>query len=148
MTFIADPPTLRVMMNGFDLMVRTTIDVKRTVNNIMLKTGIMTDTGISNIINCGRERTRRKPWPWWPMGRPSKIPRWSTTHTRSYIATTYEERSVHGQYTMHLYETRNNYYLITSANEVCLQICSKIYVKVAHHQSTIHLNDPDSGSGT
>ena len=51
MTFIADPPTLRVMMNGFDLMVRTTIDVKRTVNNIMLKTGIMTDTGISNIIN-------------------------------------------------------------------------------------------------
>ena len=31
--------------------------------------------------------------------------------TRSYIATTYEERSVHGQYTMHLYETRNNYYL-------------------------------------
>ena len=53
MTFIADPPTLRVMMNGFDLMVSTTIDVKRTVNNIMLKTGIMTDTGISNIINCG-----------------------------------------------------------------------------------------------
>ena len=33
MTFIMDPPTLRVMMNGFDLMVRTTIDVKRTVNN-------------------------------------------------------------------------------------------------------------------
>ena len=37
--------------------------------------------------------------------------------------------------------------IITSANEVCLQICSKIYVKVAHHHSTIHLNDPDSGSG-
>ena len=82
MTFIANPPTLRVMMNGFDVMVRTTIDVKRTVNNIMLKTGIMTNTGISNIINCGRERTRRKPWPWWPMGRPSKIPRWSTTYQK------------------------------------------------------------------
>ena len=38
--------------------------------------------------------------------------------------------------------------IITSANEVCLQICSKIYVKLAHHESTIHLNDLDSVSGT
>ena len=32
MTFIADTPTLRVMMNGFDSMVRPTIDVQRTEN--------------------------------------------------------------------------------------------------------------------
>ena len=30
MTFITDTPTLRVMMNGFDLMVKETIDVQRT----------------------------------------------------------------------------------------------------------------------
>ena len=33
MTFIADPPTLRVMMNGFDLMVRPTIDKNRDQDN-------------------------------------------------------------------------------------------------------------------
>ena len=33
MTFFADPPTLRVMMNGFDLMVRPTIDVQPTDKN-------------------------------------------------------------------------------------------------------------------
>ena len=30
MTFILDTPTLRVMMNGFDSMVKPTIDVQQT----------------------------------------------------------------------------------------------------------------------
>ena len=144
MTFIADPPTLRVMMNGFDLMVRTTIDVKRTVNNIMLKTGIMTDTGISNIINCGREDTKKAM---------AMVADGSSIKDSSVVydipEATLQRHMKKGRYMVNIRcICMKHVTIITSANEVCLQICSKIYVKVAHHQITIHLNDPDSGSGT